>query len=800
MRIRPLSKRLRIWLIGVAAVFLAPALLGVGLYTIIEFDPKKLEYPDNVVFQDRRGDVLRFLPDEKGERHIWVPLEEIPEVLQKAFIAAEDERFYSHPGFDPVAISRALYSNMREQRIVSGASTLTQQVVRSVYPRKRTYAAKLTEAVRALKAERCFSKDEILEQYLNRAPLGNNLVGVRLGAKVYFGKSLDGLSLSECALLAALPKAPGTMNPYYSDRSRLLERRNWVLRRMEELGYITKELSSQGVKEPIRVIPKDFPMEAPHFVDLLLARGVTGDRARETIGAGALRTPLDLDLQHRLEKVVLSHRERLKSRGAPQAAAMIVDNRTMEVLALVGSIQYGRRDGGYNNGCTALRSPGSTLKPFLYGLAMERGYTPASLLEDTERRYRSPKGDYIPRNYDHREYGPVNIRSALGNSLNLSAIRMIDELGYRPFYDWLDRAGLINDPSKGPDFYGLGLAIGNPEVTLEQLVANYAMLANGGVYRPLRYLRSDSLSETQRLLSPQAAWLITDILSDPAAKSLTFASVAHLDFPYRVAWKTGTSNGYRDSWIVGYTPEYTVGVWAGNFRGDATYNLSGSEGAGGIFADIIKSLYRQSNPGVFEQPEGVVGVKVCSHSGMKPSPHCRHIVREWSIKGTEPHETCTFHVDEAERVRIPTRYAGWIHDLERKGIDSPYAVALAIQDPDSDLEGAMVSNAPPAGPVRIGSNAFERAFPRNALKENIQIMYPLDRDRFVMEGRGVDRRIALKAESAQPEASLTWFMDGVEFAQTGPPYQTAWRLERGVHTLSVSGSKGMGDSVQIVVE
>ncbi len=392
--------------------------LLVAILLIVEFRIEDLVLKDNIIVMDRSGRVLQTLPDGHGERHEWVPIDSIPDCLIHAFIATEDERFYYHPGFDPVAILRAAFSNVRQGRIVSGASTLTQQMVRLVYPRPRTFSGKIIEISRAVKAEWYLSKQEILEQYLNRVPLGNNLMGVGIASQVYFRKPLSALTITEAATLAALPKAPGRLSPYRSDNHRLIERRNWVLRRMGKLGNITEQESRLCQAEPLKAAPKQFSFEAPHLVNLLIERGLT-EGASSTI-----QTTLDSQIQTRLQTILLSHRLRLLESGATQAAAMVVGNRYNEVLALAGSLEYSEEGLGFNNGVKALRSPGSALKPFLYGLALEQGYTAATLLEDTRRRYRSARGEYYPRNFNREEYGPTTVRTALGNSLNLSAVRM----------------------------------------------------------------------------------------------------------------------------------------------------------------------------------------------------------------------------------------------------------------------------------------------------------------------------------------------------------------------------------------
>jgi penicillin-binding protein 1C len=773
-------------------VILTTALLSVLLFLVlpltVEFKTTDLALKDNLVVMDRAGQVLQTLPDTQGERHEWVSIDQVPERLIQAFIAAEDERFYFHPGFDPWAIIRATFSNLWEGRIVSGASTLTQQMVRLVYARPRTFSGKVSEISRALKAEWHLSKAEILEQYLNRVPLGNNLMGVGIASQVYFGKPVSSLNTTEMATLAALPKAPGRLSPYRPDTHRLVNRRNWVLGRMCGLGYLTEEECQRSQAQALEVTPKRFSFEAPHLVNMLIERGLT------EAASSTLQTTLDSSIQSRLQTILLSHRSRLLESGATQAAAMVVGNRGNEVLALVGSLEYSEKGLGFNNGVKALRSPGSALKPFLYGLALDQGYTAATLLEDTRRRYRSARGEYYPRNFNREEYGPTTIRTALGNSLNLSAIRMIGRVGFDNFFHFLEEIQLINTPEKGSGYYGLGLAIGNLEVSLEQLVTAYAMLAHDGDFTPLRYLTGAPLEQGQRVLSEQACFIIRDILADPSSRLLTFGGSTELDFPYRVAWKTGTSTHYRDSWILGLTPDYTVGVWVGNFSGEPMSELGGATGAGPIFADLFKFLYRDSSPGSFPVPEGVVQEEVCGYSGMMRTTHCPTTRKEWFIEGSQPRQECTFHRQEGLHHDLETPYAGWLYDREQEGLSAPYRLAgLSGSELFSDPEEALEEQG-------LRSTNASTSVSQPTRRSVIEITYPAHGDRLLLNRSDQRNQICFEATVSGPPVTVTWLVDGVEYSQTGPPYRAYWRMEKGEHRIAAVCEGSEGDEINIQVE
>ncbi len=756
-----------------------------GLERTTSFSRERLALPACTRVLDRGGALLRFLPGPDGTRHL--PAGQVPPVVARAFVAAEDQRFYDHPGFDPLAIVRALRQNLSRGRVVSGASTITQQLSRLAYPRPRTYPAKALEIARAARIELALSKPEILALYLDRVPLGNNLLGVEAASRVYFGKGCGELSAPEAALLAALARAPGRLDPYGPRRGDLLRRQARVLELMGE----------PAPSAPPALVPRSFPFEAPHFVDALKGRLPPGD---------ALST-LDLPLQRRVEEVLLSHRTRLAWRGASQAAAVVLDNRTMEVLALAGSFEYGGRDGGFNDGTRALRSPGSVLKPFFYAQALDAGLTASSVLEDLDRRYRSVQGEYAPVNFDRRSYGPVSLREALGSSLNLSAVNLLNQMGAEPFYRRLQRLSLINHPERGAEHYGLGLVVGNPEVSLLQVTQAFACLAAGGVFRPVRLLASDPAPAGERIYSEQASFVIADILSDPSARDITFGRA--LDLPFPAAVKTGTSTHSRDCWAVGYTPRHTVGVWVGNFPGFPTWNLSGAGGAAPLLGDILRQLYPRGDAPRFARPEGVSSVRVCTFSGALPLPACPQVKEELFLEGMEPAERCRFHLRGGAEHLLPAPYAGWVHDRSGRGSAGRFGVEGEVPSPDpaagSGLRAAVVGGR--KAPARTASGAWileeEPPFlpPPPGREAGVRILYPLEGDRFLLGGRGRgDTVIRLSADCQRVVPTLTWFVDGREVATVGPPYRTEWTLTRGEHSVSAVAPDHTGDRVTIFVE
>ena len=384
---------------------------------------------------------------------------------------------------------------------------------------------------------------------------------------------------------------------------------------------------------------------------------------------------------------------------------MIVANGSREVLALVGSCAYGPRDRGFNNGAAAWRSPGSALKPFLYALALDQGFTPASVLEDVERRYRTPRGEFIPANFDRVSHGPISFREALGNSLNLSTVHLLNLMGPETYYDTLAGLHLINHPEFTPEHYGLGMVVGNPEVSLLQLAAAYACLANRGSFGPLRLTLDAPEADATPVFSPQAAFIISDILSDPMARTRIFGGASAMNPPYRMAIKTGTSTHYRDLWAVAYTPEYTLAVWVGNFNGRPTADLSGAGAAAPIVADLAEALFAGGMPAPFRKPAGVVTAEVCAFSGLKPGPGCVHRRQELFMAGTEPQAPCSYHHPGNPGTACPPIMPAGSMSASRKAAKARFRLA----DFDQDLQKTF--RGPVAADPKAGANPAAGAAP-----------------------------------------------------------------------------------------
>jgi penicillin-binding protein 1C len=742
------------------------ALLGAAAGWIAWPLPAGLTAPPaatSLVIEDRHGLVLRTTRAPDGSRARWLPLGEMDPQLIQAFIALEDRRFFRHHGVDWRAVLRALRQDVTGGRVVSGASTITMQLARLLRPGGRGVASKLAQALWAVRLERHLGKQEILEQYLNRVPLGQGAVGVPAAAALYFDGSAARLSVGQAALLAGLASAPSSDNPLVAPE-RARRRRATALARMAAVGYVTAGEAARGNAEPALVPHGGAPFLAPHFTIQVLRQAEDAGLAL----TGAWRTSLDLQLQTALESEVRHTVALLRDRGVRQAAALALDNRTGEVLAWVGSPDFWADTAGQVDMVTSPRQPGSALKPFLYGLAFDRGLSPATVLADVAHTYQTTTGPYQPRNYDRRFHGPVRSREALASSYNVPAIELTDRLGAGSLLGVLHRAGFAT-LTRSAEWYGLGLALGNGDVTLVELANAYRALASGGAWRPWSWSadglrRPVSSAAPRRVVSRGAAALVLDILSDPVARVPGFGIDTPFDFPFPAAVKTGTSHHFTDNWAVAVTGGFTVAVWAGNFSGRPMRQVSGVTGAGPLLHRAVLDVAKRYAPGVLPSPAqaGAVRARVCRLSGLKPTRSCPG-VEEWVLPGTEPARPCDWHGPDGG-VRWPAEYVQWVAE--------------------NDLNQASDT-------LRYGGGVAALA----AADSSFRIVAPLDGDTYAVPP-GVEARyatIALRAVGRTEDEPVRWLVDGRRTAAT------RWPLRSGTHTIRALAASGRRASVTIRV-
>ena len=624
---------------------------------LVPIPPALLQPPvQSLELTDRHGAPLRETRvAERFSRE--VELAEVPQTFIRAMLAAEDKRFFEHPGVDVRALARAMVENVRRRRVTSGASTITQQLVKIAEPRPRTLKTKAIEAVTALRLEQFWTKDEILAAYLNRLDFGNLNIGVAAAANYYFAKPLADLSDAEAAFIAGLPKNPTRLNPHKSFKA-AKRRQETVLRRMQEAGSLTAEQSGRALAEALHLQPPQRLFHAPHFVDLVLRQNGGG--------VSQISTTLDLALHRFVEDSVRTRLASLRGKNVRNAAAVVLDNATGDVLALVGSENYFAPGTGQVNGALAPRSAGSTLKPFTYLLALERDGTPATIVADVPATFATPTGIFQPENYDRRCLGPVSYRTALANSLNIPAVRVLAAQGGPAALRDRLRAWGMTTLDKRAEEYGLGLTIGNAEVRLIELTNAYATLARMGEWRPWRVSGENIQHSTSNIQHPiggartaGAAWLVADILSDNAARARTFGLHSALRFAFPVACKTGTSSDYRDNWAIGYTPEFTVGVWVGNFDGSTMRDVSGVSGAAPILHDVFEHLQAKFATSWFPTPPQIVERQVHPLTGHLVTGARADAVREKFLRDVLPAPESPSDYDADGRVKLGPEYLAW---------------------------------------------------------------------------------------------------------------------------------------------
>jgi penicillin-binding protein 1B len=592
----------------------------------------------------------------------WIPLGRIPSTLIEIVLAVEDRRFFSHHGIDPIAVARALWANVTRGGVVQGGSTLTQQLAKNLYySPQRTMRRKLRESVAAIALEFKYRKEEILESYLNEIYLGQagsvSIYGVGEAAHRYFGKNVDELSIDEMALIVGLIKGPNTYSPM-KNVEYATQRRNVVLRLLRAQGTLTEEAWTQAVNRPVQVaLAQDILTDAPYFVDHVLreveegtALGIPeGTRLNSTLDPWIQRLATQT-LQEGLVKLEMAYPALARSKQPLQGATVVLDARTGHVLAMVGGRDY--RTSQFNRAVQARRSAGSLFKPFVYLAAFEAareqdstGVTPATLLADEPVTLESGTGPWSPQNYDRQYHGQVTVRTAVEQSLNVPAVRVAHRTGMAPFINMLRGFGIAT-----PLANNLSVALGSAPVSLLDITSAYGGLANGGVVvRPIAVTNMErETGETlwspmlnrRQAASPQGAYLVTSLLKGVVDRG-TGAKARDLGLLGPVAGKTGTTDGYRDAWFVGYSPDLVIGVWVG-FDDERPINLTGSQAALPIWSELARRLISQDQPD-FEMPTGIVQREIDPKTGQLATSQCPEKTLEVFIAGTEPTVYCEVH-------------------------------------------------------------------------------------------------------------------------------------------------------------
>jgi penicillin-binding protein 1C len=765
--------------------------IGIILIIIIALDilfplPESKDY--SKVIYDSEGQMLTAYLSKDQKWRMQTHLKDVSPDLIKAIIEKEDGWFYWHPGVNPYSIVRALFQNIIKQKRVSGASTITMQTARMLQPKERTYINKVIEILRAIQLEVHYSKKEILELYLSLLPYGGNIEGIKSASYIYFGRSPDKLSLSQSIILTVIPNDPNDLRPDKNQKELLNERNKWIKIFSERKTFRKSELKD-SFEEPVdsrRFIIRTEAMHFCHFV----AKKFQGSE---------INTSLKLSLQQSSERILSAYIERVRSKGIFNGAVMIVDNKTNSVVDYCGSQDFkDSLSSGQINGITALRSPGSTLKPALYAMAIDEGLiTPSMRLYDIPTDF----GGYEPENFDLKFRGIVTAKYALVNSLNIPAVGLFEQLGPDKFISLLIRAG-FSAILKEKQSLGLSLILGGCSVKLDELVRLYTAFAHSGLLYPLNYFDTDNLpirevnelqkngksdkKKAQRLFSPASSYLIATMLSTNQRQDFP-ADLPGTTFLPQIAWKTGTSFGRRDAWAVGFNPDYTIGVWLGNFDSKGSSELSGSAIAVPLLFELFSAADYKPGKLWFDKPSDLSERNVCSETGLLPGENCKNVIRDYYIKNVSPNLKCDLYrpvyVNQSETIQYCTEC---LPDSGYKKIFYPsYRPEVAVWLAKNNVE---FKSPPPHNSLCSGKRSGEGP----------KIISPLENYEYYIE-QNTSQQIMLMAASDPSVKQIYWYIDNKFYKSSTPGDKLFFKPSKGKTKIVCLDESGRRASVSISV-
>ena len=755
------SKRAGIALVGSIALFF---LLNV-LFPL----PTKIEY--STILTDSKGEVIHAFLTSNEKWRMKTELSEISSLLRKTIVQKEDKYFYTHFGINPIAIARAFFMNLFTGQRTSGASTITMQVARALEPKQRNIIGKLKELFRATQLEIKYSKAEILQLYLNLVPYGGNIEGVKSASILYFGKNPDHLSLAEITVLSIIPNRPSTLVIGKNNEEIIKQRNKWLKRFAKEKIFTPKEIED-ALAEPLLAKRGVVPKLAPHLAYKLKQSG--GD---------IVKTNLQLNTQMKVEKLVEDYVRTLRLSSIKNAAVMIVDNETHKVIAYIGSGNfYDTTDGGQVNGAAAVRQPGSTLKPLVYGLCFDEGlFTPKKIMNDVPVNY----AGYAPENYDKHFNGPVSIEYALEHSLNIPAVKALNLLGKEKMIEQLSTIGFkqIQAKQKG---LGLSMILGGCGTTLEQLTGLYSCFANEGLYYRSSFVQADASSHAKRIISADASFMITDILSriNRPDFPLHWQATAHLP---KIAWKTGTSYGRRDAWSIGYNKKYTVGVWVGNFSGVGNSELSGAHTATPLLFRIFNTLDYDVDRAWFTPPKELEQRMICSETGLPPAAHCSNLVLDYFIPGISGTQTCynleEIAISENEKISY-CKSCQPVNGFKRK--------TYKLLAPE--LQNWMQTNGIAFEPIPAHNPTCEKIFTNAAP----QIKFPVNGTEYLISKKNPEP-LQLVCETGNDVSRVYWYINNQFYKAAQAGSKQFFLPTEGSIKISCTDDKGRNRDVRIVV-
>lgn len=730
-------------------------------------------------FEDTYGNYLSEGRTDKSALGFWEITGKLPERISECFISIEDKRFLKHSGVDWFSLFRAIINNITGKSR-QGASTIPMQLARMQNPGPRTYWRKACEILTALLLVRKYGHNAVMRQYLRLVPQGNQIHGVAYSARRYFRKPLKDLGWAEAALLASLSKAPGKMNLFRSDGFLIASKRaKIILMKLKNQGNLSKEefqMSISQLKKMDMPVKENRPFHSYHAI-LNLEHAIK-KRGKKTFSK-PIRTCLDLGIQDFLADVAIDAMNLYRPRGAGNIAIIVIEKSTGKVRGYIGSEYYlDEKYSGAINYAKVPRSSGSILKPFIYALGMkDQHYTSASVIADLPLYITHKTGDYSVCNYDESFLGPMIYRKALANSRNIPAVQVLKKVGLARCYDFFHHIGLVNS-TKDSSYYGLGMAIGGLYITLENLVTAYGMLANDGHLFKLKWFEHEGsenikMGITQHILPEDIARQITLFLADPMARLPSFGRMGVLEYPFPVAIKTGTSNGYRDGWAVAWSHRYIVGVWIGHPNNDRMKKVGGQSSAAVVKRILLHLHPEEDSRGVHEkpflQPQGYIAKKMCSISGQRATDLCTDITLEHFKPGTEPVSSCKVH-----RKYAIDKSTGQLATQFTLAKDIEYKTFTLLPPEYSAWAARNGYTKPPADTNRI-PDAF------------VYIQEPVNGSHLLLDPETPLRfqTLALKAKVSPLIPEVVWLVNGIQFKITSYPYVARWQLKPGFHAIQV---------------
>ena len=788
----------------VAKVLLGAAIVCLVAIVLAAIARSTIDTPlPSSLMTDRHGTFMAELESAGYAGYGFWPLESLPPRVVTATLALEDQRFWVHPGVDPVAIGRAVWQNVLNQERISGASTLAMQLVRLQHPAERSYVNKTIETVAAIIMTLRYGREAVLDNYLRWVPYGNRIHGIAYAARRYLDKPVQDLSWAEIAFLAAIPQSPSRMNPFVpAGRYRAVRRGERLLHILNANEVISDAELTLAVAEIHRIrLPQrqQRPRNAMHAI-LKIEQFLQHKKPQQT--SPLVQSSIDLGLQDSFVELSRRMLDGWRGKGAGNVGLIVLDKHSNQVLAWVGSDDY---FDDANNGAIDYtqikRSSGSVLKPFIYALALERGAINANTVIDD-----LPMETYPFRNSDNRFLGPMLPRQALCNSRNIPAIRVLNKVGLDETYGLFGQLDLHQHELPAVHF-GQGMALGSLPVRLEDVVRAYSMLANEGRYRELQWLKQtpgendEENSLTQQLVSPSTARLITLFLSDPSARLPTFPRMGTTEYPFPVALKTGTSQGYRDAWTVAYSHDYIVGVWVGHALPRPMYKLNGAGSAADLARQVLLHLHTKQRHGLadlrFPAPDNYVGVEVCGISGKLAGASCDFSFQEWLPADKVPREVDSSY----QRLVVDTRTnVPAASDTPARFKRLQTLVNLPARYADWIVKNQMVSLR------NINRNSTAESLPilPRALHVHVDIVSPQNHLHILRnpEAPGQNNSIALSASVDPPVEQIVWYVDDEPYEVVGYPYSTRLPLSPGKHRIQarVPMTPEHSEAVNITVE